>query len=386
MGLLVVFRSGQCGSNRDLAGVRLADGQTGPDAGAAAPLATAAVCLGSFLSGLLMAILQRAKGLVWGAAEGVLFAGLLFILVHCYQVSETMQFVRAGLVLLMGVLGGVLGMLRTGGGAECSVHATAAIHNKSGGKSTMWVYQETETNAAALVPTLPEDTAGESLAEKGAMTPASGRLTEMSPQKAPRRKPFQASRDCILLAAAYLFGTLMAGVLQALCDAEEMETLAYYLDCWRGVFAASSTAQAVGLFGAELAVVLGAAAVFLLLGLSAVGPLPIFLFAMLYGTGSGLLSAQLLNSLGAKQLVLFLLTASLPTALAAGALCLFGASALQVSSRIHAFSFGRGDKGSRPAGARLLVGQFALLAVCLCPLCGAATGLVCLANRLMQAG
>ena len=141
----------------------------------------------------------------------------------------------------------------------------------------------------------------------------------------------------------------------------------------------------MGLFGAELAVVLGAAAVFLLLGLSAVGPLPIFLFAMLYGTGSGLLSAQLLNNLGAKQLVLFLLTASLPTALAAGALCLFGASALQVSSRIHAFSFGRGDKGNHPAGARLLVGQFALLAVCLCPLCGAATGLVCLANRLMQA-
>ena len=169
----------------------------------------------------------------------------------------------------------------------------------------MWVYQETKTNAASLVPTLPEDTAGESLAEKEAMTPASGQLTEMPPQKAPRRKPFQASRDCILLAAAYLFGTLMAGVLQALCDAEEMETLAYYLDCWRGVFAASSTAQAVGLFGAELAVVLGAAAVFLLLGLSAVGPLPIFLFAMLYGTGSGLLSAQLLNSLGAKQLVLF---------------------------------------------------------------------------------
>jgi len=257
---------------------------------------------------------------------------------------------------------------------------------KQEGKSTMWVYQETKTNAAALVPTLPEDTAGESLAEKEAMTPVSEPLAELPPQKAPRRKLFQASRDCILLAAAYLFGTLMAGVLQALCDAEEMETIAYYLDCWRGVFAASSTAQAVGLFGAELAVVLGAAAVFLLLGLSAVGPLPIFLFAMLYGTGSGLLSAQLLNNLGAKQLVLFLLTASLPTALAAGALCLFGASALQVSSRIHAFSFGRGDKGSHPAGARLLVGQFALLAVCLCPLCGAATGLVCLANRLMQAG
>ena len=221
----------------------------------------------------------------------------------------------------------------------------------------------------------------------GACADAAGRYSgRVSGKKRSHDACLQASRDCILLAAAYLFGTLMAGVLQALCDAEEMETLAYYLDCWRGVFAASSAAQAVGLFGAELAVVLGAAAVFLLLGLSAVGPLPIFLFAMLYGTGSGLLSAQLLNSLGAKQLVLFLLTASLPTALAAGAICLFGASALQVSSRIHAFSFGRGDKGNHPAGARLLVGQFALLAVCLCPLCGAATGLVCLANRLMQAG
>ena len=80
---------------------------------AAAPLATAAVCLGSFLSGLLMAILQKGKGLVWGAAEGALFTGLLFILGTLYQSEwETMQFVRAGLVLLMGVLGGVLGMLR----------------------------------------------------------------------------------------------------------------------------------------------------------------------------------------------------------------------------------------------------------------------------------
>ena len=43
----------------------------------------------------------------------------------------------------------------------------------------MWVYQETKTNAAALVPTLPEDTAGESVTEKEAMTPASGRLTEI---------------------------------------------------------------------------------------------------------------------------------------------------------------------------------------------------------------
>ena len=148
------------------------------------------------------------------------------------------------------------------------------------------------------------------------------------------------------------------------------------------MFAASSTAQAVGLFGAELAVVLGAAAVFLLLGLSAVGPLPIFLFAMLYGTGSGLLSAQLLNNLGAKQLVLFLLTASLPTALAAGALFLFGASALQVSSRIHAYSFRKHPGGQARPGVQALLGQYLLTMVVLLPLCGAAAGLSYLGSRL----
>ena len=265
----------------------------------------------------------------------------------------------------------------------------------------MWVYQE--KNANVLVPALAENrlsaslTADDAKKESASLqneNPSQGRAEAFptklaqSASESPRRKPFHASRDCILLAAAYIFGTLMAGVLQALCDAEEMETLAYYLSCWRSVFAASSPAQAVGLFGAELAVVLGAAAVFLLLGLSAVGPLPIFLFAMLYGTGSGLLSAQLLTELGWKQRLLFLVTANLPTALAAGALCLFGASALQVSSRIHAFSFGKGKGSTTPhaAGAQLLLGQFALLAVCLCPLCGAATGLVCLANRLMQIG
>ena len=131
------------------------------------------------------------------------------------------------------------------------------------GKDTMWVYQETKTEADALVPRLPErEPLPMKEAEQTSHTP------EPPQKEIPRRKRFRASRDCILLAAAYLFGTLMAGILQALCDAEEMETLAYYLSCWRSAFAASSTPQAVGLFGTELAVVLGAAAVFLLLGLS----------------------------------------------------------------------------------------------------------------------
>ena len=107
IGLLVAFGVGSAAAAVSLAGfgwLMVKQGLT---------QATAAVCLGSFLSGLLMAILQKGKGLVWGAAEGVLFAGLLFILGTLYQSEwETMQFVRAGLVLLMGVLGGILGMLR----------------------------------------------------------------------------------------------------------------------------------------------------------------------------------------------------------------------------------------------------------------------------------
>ena len=103
IGLLVVFGVGSAAAAVSLAGFGWL----------MVKQATAAVCLGSFLSGLLMAILQKGKGLVWGAAEGALFAGLLFILGTLYQSEwETMQFVRAGLVLLIGVLGGILGMLR----------------------------------------------------------------------------------------------------------------------------------------------------------------------------------------------------------------------------------------------------------------------------------
>ena len=107
IGLLVVLGVGSAAAAVSLAGFGWLMVKQGLTQEAAAPLATAAV------SGVLMAILQKGKGLVWGAAEGALFAGLLFILGTLYQSEwETMQFVRAGLVLLIGVLGGILGMLR----------------------------------------------------------------------------------------------------------------------------------------------------------------------------------------------------------------------------------------------------------------------------------
>ena len=72
--------------SRELAGFGWLMVKQGLTQEAAAPLATAAVCLGCFLSGLLMAITgKRAKGSSGAAVEGALFTGLLFILGTLYQ-------------------------------------------------------------------------------------------------------------------------------------------------------------------------------------------------------------------------------------------------------------------------------------------------------------
>ena len=101
VGLLTVFGLGSAAAAGCLTGSGWLMVQQGLTQDAAASLATAAVCLGSFLSGLLMSLLQKGKGLVWGAAEGALFVGLLFLLGTLYQSGwGTRQFVRAGLVRL----------------------------------------------------------------------------------------------------------------------------------------------------------------------------------------------------------------------------------------------------------------------------------------------
>ena len=252
----------------------------------------------------------------------------------------------------------------------------------------MWIYEQTksEENFSLLPQTvgLPVQTAESALPPVPAQAaePAE-QLTQKEPCTPAKR---HATRDCWLLAAAFLLGSSAAGVLQAVCDARQAELLRYYLEAWQGLFAPGSMQGTVQLFSMEYLALGLVVSLFLLLGLSALGPVMIFGNMMLYGLGSGLLMVQLCTAGGWKAILPALLWTGLPAAAASGCLCFFGACALQVSSRIHAFSFGRGDRGNHPAGARLLVGQFALLAVCLCPLCGAATGLVCLANRLMQAG
>lgn len=250
----------------------------------------------------------------------------------------------------------------------------------------MWVYPSDEVRTSpettALLPQLPAESgtpkqpvpeplnAGEAMPDGVAQQPE--RL---------HRRMRHASRDCCLLAAAFLLGTAAAGALQAVCDASQQEMLSYFLQCWCGLFSVSAPTSAAGLFCAEYAALAAAATLLLLLGLSAVGPVCIFLFTMLYGLGNGLLSAQLLAGADGKS-ILALLLLGIPAACAAGCLCMFGASALQMSGRIRAYSF-RKTAGQACSGARELMGQYLLVIVVFLPLCGAATGLAYLGGKIL---
>ena len=211
----------------------------------------------------------------------------------------------------------------------------------------MWVYQEQQN-----LPALSAGADAPEPVEPGLVPECSAPVAETLPaepiieeaeakEKIPKRTLPHASRDCILLAGAYLFGTFLAGALSALCSAGELETLGYYLDCWRASFAANTAAEVVGLFRTEFLTTSGALVVLLLLGLSAIGSLPIFFFVMLYGTGAGMLSFQLLADLNWKALAAYCIASGVPTALAAGCLCLFGRRRCRSAGRSSAVPSGR---------------------------------------------
>ena len=97
-----------------MAGLAYLMARHGLSQAAAWPMASAAVCAGSLLSGWLAAFFQRSRGLVCGAIQGAMFVLLLtgFGLYAGFAPAE-MQFVRFALVFLFGCLGGIFGMLRT---------------------------------------------------------------------------------------------------------------------------------------------------------------------------------------------------------------------------------------------------------------------------------
>ena len=117
----------------------------------------------------------------------------------------------------------------------------------------MWIYEQTksEENFSLLPQTvgLPVQTAESALspAPAQAAEPAE-QLTQKEPCTPAKR---HATRDCWLLAAAFLLGCTAAGVLQAVCDARQTELLQYYLEAWQRLFAPGSMQGAVQLFGME---------------------------------------------------------------------------------------------------------------------------------------
>lgn len=248
----------------------------------------------------------------------------------------------------------------------------------------MWIYEQTKSEESLSL--LPQTVGLPVQTEEPALPPVPAQAAEPAEQLTQKEPCIPAKRhatqDCWLLAAAFLLGCTAAGVLQAVCDARQAELLRYYLEAWQGLFTPSGMQGAVQLFGMEYLTLGLVVSLFLVLGLSALGPVMIFGNMMLYGLGSGLLMVQLCAAGGWKAILPALLWTGLPVAAASGCLCFFGACALQVSSRIHAYSFRKHPGGQARPGVRALMGQYLLTMVMLLPLCGAAAGLSYLGSRL----
>lgn len=111
---LLAFGIGGAFAGACMAGLAYLMARHGLSQAAVWPMASAAVCAGSLLSGWLAAFFQRSRGLVCGAIQGAMFVLLLtgFGLYAGFAPAE-MQLVRFALVFLFGCLGGIFGMLRT---------------------------------------------------------------------------------------------------------------------------------------------------------------------------------------------------------------------------------------------------------------------------------
>lgn len=83
----------------------------GWSASVAAPLASTAICIGSLCSGMCAAFCKKEKGLLNGAVQGLLFAGVLLLTLLGYDSSmETLLLIRCAAAVLCGAIGGLLGM------------------------------------------------------------------------------------------------------------------------------------------------------------------------------------------------------------------------------------------------------------------------------------
>lgn len=260
----------------------------------------------------------------------------------------------------------------------------------------MWVYQEPVSSKTLAVPQAapaPADAARPDPAPFVPFVKEKAGASSVSAQPAPapvrraalrraRGRRQDLARECAILAASYLFGALLSGVALALGSGDEQAFLSAYLGNWSRLFNLDEPGAVWTLFGAEYLTAAGSATLLLLLGLSAFGPVMIHLFAMLFGMGVGVVSLQLFLTSGWRHALLGLVLSGAPTAAAVAGLCLFGASALQVSGRLQRAAFGRQELPPL-AGARGLLAQYLVLNVLFLPVCGVSTALACLAGQLL---
>lgn len=245
----------------------------------------------------------------------------------------------------------------------------------------MWVYQQTAAD---------EELIGHPCPEVGTV-PALGSAEPLQPELPDERSTSQtcpatqksASRqkNCWLLVCAFLLGSTAAGVIQSMCAAQPLDWTAHYFQAWSKLFAAADPQATIDLFGIQYLTLVFAATILLLLGFSALGPVLIFLFAMFYGLGGGMLTVQLFEL---QRNAGKLLVALLPAAAAADGLCIFGADALRVSGQIRACSFFTSDfcAGHEKIRLNALMRAYLLTVVLFLPLCGVSTALTAISSRL----
>lgn len=264
----------------------------------------------------------------------------------------------------------------------------------------MWVYQSPSNLPPAGGPA--PQPAGQAGAQQASSRPAAAAETAATAEKppppaAPAARSGQAAprqprakrggsltAACLALAGAYLFGALLSGVMLAFSRQQPgtMALASAYLGHWAGLFDLEQPGAVWGLFAAEYLTAAFGATILLLLGLSAFGSVLIYLFAMLFGLGVGAVGLQLYLQSGWRSALAGAALSGLPTAAAVTGLCLFGASALAVSSSLHRAAFARQTPAPIPA-ARTLLAQYAVLNVLFLPICGVSTALACLAGQLL---
>ncbi len=165
----------------------------------------------------------------------------------------------------------------------------------------MWVYQQTGTPAHLPEAAQPLPTGEAVLLPQPQKTLPPERSAPEVPSPLQRHNTETRQKTCWLLVCAFLIGSGSAGVLLAFCEKQQPDWLQYYLQSWRGLFAAADAHTAASLFGMEYLTLAAAATLLFLMGFSALGPVLIFLFTMFYGLGNGTLFVQLLSDTALKK-------------------------------------------------------------------------------------